>query len=223
MSDETWRAVKEALGEHSLHLGPYFANQALNSPRHLLFTLSRYKFAAKLLPIDSTVRVLELGCGEGLGTMMLAERGHTVLGVDFDADAVAHAQETLTRPNVSFQQSDFLGQRFGVFDAVVSLDVIEHIEEPRDRVYVETIISNLSEDGFCVIGTPNDTATKYASKYSQIGHVNMFTAEKLYALLKPSFRNVFLFGMNDEVIHTGFYPMANYLLALGCGKASSGR
>lgn len=223
MSDETWRAVKEALGEHSLQLGPYFANQALNSPRHLLFSLSRYKFAAKLLPIDSTVKVLELGCGEGLGTMMLAERGHTILGVDFDDDAVAHAQKTLTRPNVSFQQSDFLGKKFGVFDAVVSLDVIEHIAEPRDKVYVETITSNLSDEGFCVIGTPNDTATQYASKYSQIGHVNMFTAEKLYALLKPNFRNVFLFGMNDEVVHTGFYPMANYLLAVGCGKTSGAR
>ncbi len=32
------------------------------------------------------------------------------------------------------------------------------------------------------------------------------------------FENVFLFGMNDEVLHTGMYPMASYIMALGCGK-----
>jgi hypothetical protein len=32
------------------------------------------------------------------------------------------------------------------------------------------------------------------------------------------FHHVFIFSMNDEVVHTGFYPMAHYLLALGCGK-----
>jgi 2-polyprenyl-3-methyl-5-hydroxy-6-metoxy-1,4-benzoquinol methylase len=223
MSDETWNAVKTALGEHSLRLGPYFANQALNSPRHLLFSLSRYKFAAKLLPMNALVSVLELGCGEGLGTMMLAERGHKVLGVDFDEDAVAHASETLSRPNVSFRQSDFLGQKFGEFDAVVSLDVIEHIAEPHDARFLETVTSNLAGSGFCLIGTPNDTASQYASKCSQIGHVNLFTAEKLDALMRRHFQNVFLFGMNDEIVHTGFYPMAHYLLALGCGKLSGRR
>jgi len=31
------------------------------------------------------------------------------------------------------------------------------------------------------------------------------------------FYNVFLFSMNDEVVHTGFYPMSHYLLAMSCG------
>ncbi|MCA6302689.1 MAG: hypothetical protein IM629_12150, partial [Phenylobacterium sp.] len=32
------------------------------------------------------------------------------------------------------------------------------------------------------------------------------------------FSNVFLFSMNDEVVHTGFAPMAHYLFAIGAGK-----
>jgi len=30
------------------------------------------------------------------------------------------------------------------------------------------------------------------------------------------FHQSFLFGVNDEVVHTGFYPMCHYLMALGC-------
>ena len=36
--------------------------------------------------------------------------------------------------------------------------------------------------------------------------------------MQRHFHNVFLFSMNDEVVHTGFSPMAHYLLALCCTK-----
>lgn len=218
MSDDTWKATREAIGPHSLNLGPYFAHQALDKPRHLLFTLSRYKFAARLLPQQLQVDVLELGCSEGFGTLMLAEHGHRVTAVDSDEDAIQHAQQTLSKPNISFVCADFLGQKFGNFYAVISLDVIEHLLQSSEDVFLATIHSNLDASGFCLIGTPNATAAQYASKPSQVGHVNLFTAERLTLLMMKYFRHVFIFGMNDEVVHTGFYPMCHYLLALGCGK-----
>lgn len=217
MADETWKAVREQLGDDRLELGPYFAQQVLRSPRHLLFTLSRYKFAAKMLPIGAPVDVLELGCGEGVGTLMLAERAARTVGVDFDEEAIAHANATLARIGVEFRQADFLGQSFGSFGAVVSLDVIEHIEQPLESRYVQTIVDNLRPDGFAVIGTPNQLASPYASPASEIGHVNLFAAERFAELLQQHFTNVFLFGANDEVVHTGFFPMCHYLLALCTG------
>ena len=88
----------------------------------------------------------------------------------------------------------------------------------EENIFLETIYSNLDAEGFCVIGTPNVTANQYASKMSQIGHVNLFSAERLTDLMRKYFYHVFLFGVNDEVVHTGFYPMCHYLMALGCGK-----
>jgi 2-polyprenyl-3-methyl-5-hydroxy-6-metoxy-1,4-benzoquinol methylase len=90
----------------------------------------------------------------------------------------------------------------------------------QEHEFLRTACINLKPDGFCVIGTPNDTASQYASEATKAAHVNLFTAEKLTALMNRYFRNVFLFCMNDEVVHTGFYPMAHYLMALGCGKVS---
>ncbi len=220
MSEKDWKRVKEEIGEHGLTLGPYFAQQALYKPRHLLFTLSRYKFAARLLPQQAQTDVLELGCGEGLGTMMLAEQGHRVTAIDFDKDAVGHAQKTLERPNVSFLCADILGGRFGKFYAVISIDVIEHIAKESEDAFLETVCANLDPGGFCLVGTPNESAAQYASEPSKVGHVNLFTAERLTSLMNKFFRHVFVFGMNDEVVHTGFYPMCQYLLALACGKHS---
>ena len=218
MTHETWEGVRALMGQDTFTLGPYFAHQLRHQTRHLLFTLARYKFAARLLPQDAPARVLELGCAEGIGTLLLAENGHTVLGVDFDEPAIRYAQESIDHPRIRFQSGDFLDQRFGEFDAVVTLDVIEHVfprDEPR---FLRTLTDNLAEDGFCVVGTPNETASPYASERSRAGHVNLYTAERLTHALRGYFRNVFIFGMNDEVVHTGFYPMCHYLFALGCGK-----
>ena len=217
MSDKVWNAVKKSLKNQKLQLGPYFSFQALDTPRHFLFSLSRYKFAARLLPQNKKIRVLELGCQEGMGTILLGETGHQVLGVDFDEDAIRHAQKSIKKDNILFRADDFMGKRFGKFKAVVSLDVIEHIKADHEDRFLKTICANLCSSGFALIGTPNITARQYASKCSEVGHVNLYSAERLDTLLRKNFDNVFIFGMNDEVVHTGFYPMCHYLVALACG------
>jgi hypothetical protein len=70
----------------------------------------------------------------------------------------------------------------------------------------------------CIIGTPNIEASRYASPQSQVGHINLKNHLELRKLLADHFENVFVFSMNDEVVHTGFYPMAHYLFAVGVGK-----
>ena len=216
MSDKHWDEVKNVLGEDSFVLGPYFANQLLNTPRHLLFTLSRYKFASKLLPVGKKIRVLELGCQEGLGTLMLAENGHDILAVDFDEIAIRHAKKSIDKPNISVIHDNFLGQKYGSFESVICLDVIEHIPQKKENTFFVTVLKNLDKNGILILGTPNKTADKYASKYSRIGHINLYNAERLNTIVSKYFNNVFIFGMNDEVLHTGFHPMCHYLFALGC-------
>lgn len=216
-----WEAVRQIVGDDELTIGPFLARQLLNQPRHLLFVLSRYKFAARLLPALERVDVLELGCGEGFGALLLAENGNRVLGVDADTEAIKVAQRTFAKPSLRFQAADFLGRRFGEFKAVVSLDVIEHIPAELEDAYFSTILANLPDDGLCIIGTPNDHASPYASPQSQAGHINLYTAERLAAAMGRYFQNTFVFGMNDEVVHTGFYPMCHYLFVVGAGKRRS--
>lgn len=219
---DSWEIVRQLIGDRvggrELSVGPFLTDQLLHAPRHLLFVLSRYKFAARLLPALEPVDVLELGCGEGFGALLLSENGHRVLGVDSDVAAIETAQSTVGGPERRFEAADFLGQRFGQFRAAVSLDVIEHIPVEQEDAYFRTITDNLTDDGICIVGTPNATAAAYASPQSQAGHINLYTAERLVEAVGHYFQNTFVFGMNDEVVHTGFYPMCHYLFVLGTGK-----
>jgi hypothetical protein len=61
---------------------------------------------------------------------------------------------------------------------------------------------------------PSLESQQYASSQSKEGHVNCKSGDDFRGLLKKYFENVFLFSMNDEVVHTGFSKMAHYLFVM---------
>jgi hypothetical protein len=95
---------------------------------------------------------------------------------------------------------------------------VEHILPQYEDIYFETIMKNLHSDGICIVGTPNITASTYASECSRMGHINLFSQERLSDTLKKYFHQAFSFGMNDEIVHTGYAPMAHYIFCLACHK-----
>jgi hypothetical protein len=80
------------------------------------------------------------------------------------------------------------------------------------------MISPLTPHGVCLLGSPSLQSQAYASPPSKAGHVNCKTAPEFKRLMQKFFHNVFIFSMNDEVVHTGYYAMAHYLWAMGVGK-----
>jgi 2-polyprenyl-3-methyl-5-hydroxy-6-metoxy-1,4-benzoquinol methylase len=212
---DRWREMKSFIGNDEITLGPYFSFILRKTPRRLLHLLSYYKFAAKM--IGAGKRVLDVGCSEGLGTVLLAESAADCLGVDLDASAIAVANRTVGSERLRFAVMDVLAEDPGRFDAIVTLDVIEHIFAENEDAFVERLASMLDDHGVLIVGTPNITSDQYANEHTRKGHVNLFTAERLRELASRRFHNVFLFSANDELVHTGFSPMAHYLIALCVG------
>ncbi|HVL13888.1 MAG TPA: methyltransferase domain-containing protein, partial [Gemmata sp.] len=105
----------------------------------------------------------------------------------------------------------------GGFDAAYSLDVFEHIVPDREYDFVRNIARSLTPTGVAVIGSPSLQSQAYASEGSKLGHVNCKDGKEYKRVMEAHFDNVFLFSMNDEVVHTGFSPMAHYLFALCVG------
>jgi SAM-dependent methyltransferase len=217
---ELWDKVTSKLGSDRKVLGRHWSYNLLSDPKRLAFVLSRYKFAAKMACRGK--RVLELGCSEGLGTPILAEFATHYTGVDMDGSAIATAKENWENQKCRFLEADFLGQTYGTFDTVISLDVIEHIHVQYEPLFFGTVARNLGEDGICLVGTPNVTSAAYASPGSQRGHVNLYDAKRLEAAMRTLFHNVFMFGLNDEIVHTGFAPMTHYLMCMGCSRRAGG-
>lgn len=215
-----WNEAKEYMGTERITLGPHYSYVLKNLPRRLLFILSRYKFAAKLIGEDTDV--LEVGCSEGFGTAVLAESARHVLGIDFDSDAIGEARKSFASDKIEFREANFLETSLGEFDALVALDVIEHIYPEDENAFFTSACRNLKEHGICIVGTPNKTSENYASPTSKISHINLYTGDRLRKVTGDFFHNAFLFSVNDEVVHTGFYPMAHYLIAVGVSKKNRG-
>ena len=65
----------------------------------------------------------------------------------------------------------------GNFCAGYSLDVLEHIHPIKEHTFMQNICESLDKDGVLIIGTPNKSASSYASEYSTATHINLKTKE----------------------------------------------
>lgn len=198
-------------------LGPYTSHIWKNDPKHLGFLLARYKFCAKIL--HGKREVLEIGCGDAFGMPLVAQSVGSVHGVDWEPLLLKDNAKRLKHfKNCSFSELDVTRKSTkNKYDAAFCLDVIEHIPLEHEHSFMSNICKSIKSDAVCIIGTPNVTASEYATKESKKGHVNLKSHISLRELLSEYFANVFLFSMNDEIVHTGYYPMAQYLLAVGVG------
>jgi len=96
--------------------------------------VARYEWAAEELRAlePRTSRVLDLACGVGYGTQLLAERGlSVVVGVDRDPEALNYAREHYPHERAFYCRADAATpQPLGWFDAAVCFETIEHIKDP---------------------------------------------------------------------------------------------
>ena len=199
-------------------LGPYSSHIWRNDPKHLSFLLSRYKFCSKIL--QGKLNILEIGCGDSIGTAIILQTVNQVHAIDFEPIVIEDAIKRNEYPKrCSYQVHDITQSSLQkTFDAAFCLDVIEHIPSTLENKFMQNTVDSLKDDAIFIIGTPNSTAQKYASPASQEGHINLKSETTLRKLTENYFKNVLIFSMNDEVVHLGFYPMANYLFGIGIGK-----
>jgi len=187
-----------------------------DDPKRLVFTLARYKFVAKML--EGKKRVLEVGCGDGFGSRVVAQSVGGLVAVDFDREFIESAKSVAkARYGIQFRVHDLAkGPVLGEFDAVYSLDVLEHIARNREQRFLKNMLACLTATGICIVGMPSLESQTYASKFSRMGHINCKDQASFRRLMQDFFENVFMFSMNDEVVHTGFSKMSHYNLALCC-------
>lgn len=193
----------------------------LTDPRRLTFTVSRYKFVSKML--SGANSVLEIGCADAFGSALVQKEVDRLLATDFDPTFIANAKKFHPHAkSIEFRVHNLLEAPVREdFDAAYALDVLEHISPADERVFIQNLVDSLGSTGVGIIGMPSLESQVYASELSQLGHVNCKTGAELRALMSNFFDSVFMFSMNDEMVHTGYEPMAHYLIAVGVVKKSN--
>jgi 2-polyprenyl-3-methyl-5-hydroxy-6-metoxy-1,4-benzoquinol methylase len=208
--------VKAEIGLTSLGL---MTNQVWHDdPRRLAFLLSRYKFVSKML--KGRQHVAEVGCGDAFGSRIVLQEVKRLAVYDFDPVFIEDIRSRRSeRWPIEAHLHDMLaGKLPHLYDAVYSLDVIEHIAADVEHRFVTNLCESLADNGLLIIGTPSLESQPYGSPSSKEGHINCKSGSGLHALMRHYFDTVLLFSMNDEVVHTGFAPMAHYLFAVCAGK-----
>ena len=145
-----------------------------------------YEFAAARFV---GARVLDLGCGSGAGTALLARAGAHAIGIDRVAPDAASRRTT-----AAFCLADLsaLPLRAHSFDAVVSFQVIEHLRDPAP--YLRAIGELLAPRGAALISTPNRQLSDGVNPY----HVREYLGGELGDLLVRHFAEVEMFGVGTS-------------------------
>ena len=219
---KTYDPVNQYLIEQEILSGPEelgLMNGSVwrDDPKRLVFSLARYKFVAKML--SGFGDVVEVGCGDGFGSRIVRQEVDNLLVTDIDPLFIERISKVeSTNWSIKAAVHDILEQPLGHrYDALYCLDVMEHIKKEKEATFLSNICHSLRDHGVAIIGMPSIESQIYASPESKEGHVNCKTGDRLRYSLNKYFDNVFIFSMNDEIVHTGYFPMAHYLIGLCCG------
>lgn len=192
---------------------PEYGDFVQNNLTQLLIRLARYKFVSRMLKKSDSV--LEIGSGSGLGSILLGQHCSFITGIDVKQTEVEEARSINRRENVEFKVGDFFKMNLEKkYDAVIAMDVIEHMPEEKGNELVRLMATNLKKSGMIIIGTPSLYSYPYQGKLSQASHVKCYDLDELVTMVEKYFLRTLTFSMNDEVVHTGYHKMAWYYFVL---------
>jgi 2-polyprenyl-3-methyl-5-hydroxy-6-metoxy-1,4-benzoquinol methylase len=157
-------------------------------------------------------RVLDMACGEGYGSSVLARGAESVVGVDANPEAFEHARLRYTSQNLRFERG--MVENHGEpasYDAVVFLQTIEHVQDPV--AVLRHFRGLLTGGGVAYVSTPNllTLAPPGAAKSDNPWHIKEYRAHEFDALCRTVFDHVELLGL----FHARKLRVHELALALG--------
>ena len=149
---------------------------------------ARYKFASKY--IKKGDHVLDVACGVGYGTDILAKKAGSAIGIDIDRETVVYAQQNFSQNSANFILSAAESTPFkdGYFGTVVSFEMIEHLQNPG--IFLKEMVRITKKGGFVIVSTPNKEVHSVDGKPMSIYHTKEFSYQELSTLLKKYFKSV---------------------------------
>lgn len=152
-----------------------------------IFHYQRYQSMVK---ICTDKIVLDIACGEGYGTHLLASTAKAVYGVDIDGATVAEAVKKYKRNNLAYAQGTVENLEFqdAMFDIVISFETIEHIDASIQKKFIKEVRRVLKKDGLFVISSPDKHNYSEIPAFTNKFHVHELYYDEFAGLLKSEFQ-----------------------------------
>ncbi|KAA2212007.1 class I SAM-dependent methyltransferase [Teichococcus oryzae] len=134
--------------------------------------------------------VLDIACGEGYGSALMAQAARSVLGVDVSAEAVSHAAQVYARSNLRYEHGDARSIPLPdqSVDMVVSFETLEHFFE-HDR-FLEEVRRVLRPGGLLLLSSPERDVYSPPGSTANPYHVNELSRPEFERLLRRHFGHI---------------------------------
>ena len=144
-----------------------------------------FKAIGKWLGSKKDQKILEIGCGCGSLLLALLDEGYTdCSGIEQDQILVAHGRNPLNAPVAVASWAPYLGDKVGIFDVIIAIDVLEHL--PREELLKTLAITykSLAPGGRLILRSPNALSPfALPTFYGDLTHQFLFTPKTLKYLL----------------------------------------
>ena len=156
--------------------------------------LHRYALAIQLV---SGKDILDIACGEGYGSNLMAASARSVAGVDIDEQTIVRAKEKYKKENLSFLAGSVVHIPYpdANFDVVISFETIEHHDEHEKMM--QEIKRVLRPGGILFISSPDKLYYSDKTGFKNTYHVKELYRTEFEGLLKKHFTNNQFFGQRS--------------------------
>ena len=181
------------ISQHDLEFtGERYIPNDDNNSEIFMQHIQRYIVAKELC---KNKKVLDIACGEGYGSDILAEAASLVCGVDISAEAIEHAKNKYQKDNLLFHTGSVADIPFDneSFDIIISFETIEHVSEDLQIQFLNEIKRVLKKDGLLIMSSPDKLYYSDMAGFKNIYHVKELYEEEFSAILKKYFKNIHMY------------------------------
>lgn len=172
--------------------------ESSNDPGLEIEHKQRYMSVLKLVEGKT---VLDIACGEGYGSFLMASVANQVFGIDINPELVDHASQKYRRENIHYQQGSVsqVPLESNSVDIIISFETLEHVSEDVQLQFLKEVKRVLRANGTFIVSTPNKK--NYTERYDNRNkfHLHELQKDDFEALLKSYFGHVCLYDQGLEV------------------------
>jgi 2-polyprenyl-3-methyl-5-hydroxy-6-metoxy-1,4-benzoquinol methylase len=165
--------------------------------------------------VDSEIRALEIGSGEGFIIQSFVDKGWRATGVDFQSAPVEAMNPQVMKDFVEANPTEYLRNLINKgdkFDVIVLQNVLEHVRDPKNLM--ELLLTAITKNGCILVQVPNDFSDlqMLAKKQSRIDNEYWFCPPQHLTYFNEQSLNNFISSVGGKVVDgISDFPIEMYL------------